>query len=99
MGAALVDGKFEQSNGWTFNDLTYLPSPKTLWVGNPLASTNTWKAESGTTWRTECNTAQTGRNGCRSYTWAKSIVSTTAAKGTTYSWMWDWRFNNIVQLS
>ena len=52
MGAALVDGKFEQSNGWTFNNLAYLSSPKSLWVGNPLDSTNTWKADNGTTWRT-----------------------------------------------
>ena len=23
---------------WTFNNLTYLPSPRTLWKGNPLAT-------------------------------------------------------------
>ena len=94
-----VNGKFVQKNDWTFNNLTYLPAPKEMWKGNPLAHTNSWTAEDGRTWRTECNTALTGGNGCRSFIWARSIVAVPSPKGTTYRWKWDWRFNNIVHFS
>ncbi|MDO5737376.1 MAG: hypothetical protein Q4P15_12970, partial [Propionibacteriaceae bacterium] len=94
-----VKGQFVQTNGWSFNNLTYLPSPKSMWEGNPLAETNTWVATDGRTWRTECNTAVTGGNGCRSYIWGQAIAAVPSASGTTYQWKWDWRFNNIVHFS
>lgn len=53
---------------WTFNNLTYLPSPRSLWGKNPLATPGDHRVQ-GRTWRTECDTARTGRNGCRSYLW------------------------------
>ncbi|GAA4900842.1 hypothetical protein GCM10025789_19270 [Tessaracoccus lubricantis] len=65
---------------WTFNNLTYLPSPRSLWVGNPLATPGQHQIN-GRLWRTECETAATGRNGCRAYIW----------DGTKFV------FNNIVQ--
>ncbi|AQP43520.1 polysaccharide deacetylase family protein [Tessaracoccus flavus] len=54
---------------WTFNNLTYLPSPKSLWVGNPLAEPGEHTI-GGRLWYTECETPATGRNGCRSYIWS-----------------------------
>lgn len=67
---------------WTFNNLTYLPSPRTLWKGNPLATPG-YHTVAGRKWFTECDTARTGRNGCRSY-----IDST--GRG-------NYVFNNLVQ--
>lgn len=53
---------------WTFNNLTYLPSPRSLWGSNPLATPGEHRI-AGRDWFTECDTPQTGRNGCRSYLW------------------------------
>lgn len=53
---------------WTFNNLTYLSSPRSLWRTNPLAIPGDHHL-SGRLWRTECDTPRTGRNGCRSYLW------------------------------
>lgn len=69
--------------GWVFNTLTYLPSPRANWSNNPLGETGSWKASDGRQWRTECDTASTGRGGCRSYTKEGS----------------KWVVNNIVQFS
>lgn len=54
-------------NGWVFNNLTYLPSARANWAGNPLAHTGSWTASDGASWATECDTLTSGRNGCRSY--------------------------------
>ncbi|AQP51427.1 hypothetical protein BW733_11995 [Tessaracoccus flavescens] len=54
------------TNGWMFNNLTYLPSRRALWAGNPLGNTGAWTASDARRWRTECDTAATGRGGCRS---------------------------------
>ncbi len=51
---------------WTFNNLTYQSSPRSLWVGNPLATPG-YHTVNGRNWFTECDTPRTGRNGCRSY--------------------------------
>lgn len=51
---------------WVFNNLTYLPSPRELWVGNPIATPGD-HVVSGRTWRVACDTPETGRNGCRAY--------------------------------
>lgn len=70
-------------NGWVFNTLTYLPSPRANWGNNPLAKNGSWTAKDGRQWKTECDTAATGNGGCRSYT----------KEGK------KWVVNNIVQFS
>ncbi len=69
--------------GWVFNTLTYLPSSRANWSSNPLGKNGSWTASDGRKWRTECDTASTGRGGCRSY----------ALTGGT------WVVNNLVQFS
>nr|WP_255622568.1 FN3 associated domain-containing protein [Tessaracoccus sp. OS52] len=64
---------YVQNNGWVFNNLTYVASPRANWAGNPLGNTGEWTAADGRRWRTECDTERTGRNGCRSYTEARVI--------------------------
>ncbi len=70
-------------NGWVFNTLNYLPSPRANWSKNPLGKTGSWTASDGRKWKTECDTASTGRGGCRSYV-------LTGKK---------WVVNNLVQFS
>lgn len=62
-------------NEWLFNNLTYLPSSRSLWKGNPLGKTGSWVAADGREWYTECDTAQTGQNGCGSYAKVQVIVN------------------------
>ncbi len=87
-------GRFVSRTGWVFNNMTYLPSPRSLWRNNNLGKNAAWTAD-GRRWRTECDTAATGRNGCRSYIWTQLVVST----GGRYSVQNDWVFNNMVQFS
>lgn len=101
-----VGGRFVSTMGWTFNNLTYVASPRTLWKGNPLAGngavggTVAWTAQDGRRWRTECDTAATGRGGCRSYIEASVIAAFTTSKGATaYRWRTTWVFNNIVRFT
>ncbi|MDO5734973.1 MAG: hypothetical protein Q4P15_00700 [Propionibacteriaceae bacterium] len=89
------NGRFISTTGWTFNNLTYLPSTRASWVGNNLGQNNgSWKS-GDRTWRTECDTAVTGSGGCRSYVWAKQVHS----EGGRYVSKSDWVFNNIVLFS
>ena len=88
-------GRFVQVNGWNFNNLTYVAAPRSVWAGNKLAYTNEWTATDGRKWRTECETAQTGRNGCRS--WVESDVIEYTGSG--YRHATKWVFNNIVRFS
>lgn len=94
-----VGGTFVATKGWTFNNLTYLPSPEPVWEGNPLGNAGKWTTN-GRQWKTECNTPQTGRNGCRSYVSAR-VVANLAEPGqpVEYGWTTRWEFNNIVQFS
>ena len=71
-----------------------------MWKGNPLGATGEWTAEDGRKWRTECDTAATGSNGCRSYTWATSISAKARPSGG-YDFVTtnDWMFNNIVRFT
>lgn len=95
-----VNGKFISSNGWAFNNLTYLASPRVAWKGNPLAETKTWVAADGRKWRTECDTALTGKNGCRSFIEARVIeAKSKAGGGYTYTWVTRWIFNNMVRFN
>ncbi|MHA7861681.1 PIG-L family deacetylase [Tessaracoccus sp. Y36] len=92
------DGKFVRTTGWAFNNLTYLPyMTRADWAKNPLGFTGAWTATDGRMWRTECDTAATGRGGCRSY--AKVTVYQAHAKptgGYTFTQSNEWVFNNIV---
>src|SRR5690606_13474982 len=65
----VVDGAPRWVHGWVFNNLTYLPIAKAVWGNNPLATDTAWTAADGRKWYTECGTATTGSNACRSYTW------------------------------
>jgi len=70
-------------NGWVFNTLTYLPSSRSAWSSNPLGKKASWTASDGRKWKTDCDTAATGRGGCRTYT-------LTGGK---------WVVNNLMQFS
>ncbi|MGO1487621.1 MAG: ExeM/NucH family extracellular endonuclease, partial [Arachnia sp.] len=88
-------GKFVQINGWNFNNLTYVAAKRALWEGNKLAFTNTWTAADGRNWETECETAQTGSGGCRSYVETTLIEFT----GSGYRQVTKFVFNNMVRFS
>ena len=86
------------SSGWFHNNLTYLPSQRSAWASNPLGFTNNWTASDGRRWYTECDTATTGRNGCRSYLFVSGVVESSPKSGGGYSYSLvnKWVFNNIV---
>ncbi|TRY17883.1 hypothetical protein FOJ82_11505 [Tessaracoccus rhinocerotis] len=92
-------GRFVQSNGWVFNNLTYLPfMTRSQWASNPLGHAGEWTAADGRRWRTECDTAATGRNGCRSYTMTSLVVGSQNSAGVwSYRVTQDWVFNNLVR--
>lgn len=102
----VVDGKFVKTNDWTFNNMTYKPSKRSLWTTNPLGGHGTpgpkeytWTS-GGREWRAECDTSTTGYGGCRSYILASVISSRQASSGEwTYAWERKWVFNNIVRFS
>jgi len=86
---------FTQTNGWVFNNLTYAPSPRSLWANNPLGHTGSWTATDGRKWRTECDTKITGRNGCRSYVKTEVITATKGGHGALIKEV----LNNMVRFS
>lgn len=92
------NGRFVSTSGWVFNNMTYLPSARSLWDGNNLGRDARWTS-GGRRWRTECDTAVTGRNGCRSYIWSSVVVATKTSGSYRYSMKDEWVFNNIVQFS
>lgn len=87
-----VGGRYVQTNGWAFNNMTYLPAPKSLWGANPLANNGEF-VSAGRNWKTECGTPATGRDGCRSYVEATVIE---AVPGGGYRPATKFVFNNIV---
>ncbi|WP_370630028.1 septal ring lytic transglycosylase RlpA family protein [Tessaracoccus sp. OS52] len=89
------EGNYYNHDAWVFNNLTYLPSPAAVWEKNPLAYNHTWTGDDGRQWKTECNTAATGQNGCRTYAQA-SFVSN---EGGVFRNQTEYVFNNIVQFS
>ena len=93
------NGAFQQRNGWVFNNLTYLPHmTREAWGSNPLANNGSWTAADGRKWRTECDTAATGRGGCRSFITASVIAASPKADGGyTYQWETKELLNNIVR--
>ncbi len=88
-------GRYTDVTGWTFNNLSYLPSPRATWAGNKLAQNNPSWSSNGRTWKTECDTAATGRGGCRSYIWTKQISKVRGGHASKYAWV----FNNLVLFS
>ncbi len=97
-----VAGKFVSKTGWHFNNLTYLPKmTRQEWGTNPLANTTQRWTSANRLWRTECDTPDTGRNGCRSFIWATGAVEAqTGTDGRTrYVQVDKWVFNNIVRFS
>lgn len=90
-----VGGQFVQVDGWAFNNLSYLPMARSAWGSNPLARTGAWTASDGRHWRTECDTAVTGRNGCRS--WVKATVH--QGVGGSFRTVNTWVLNNMVRFS
>lgn len=97
----MENGRFVRKTDWAFNNLTYLPSPRSIWRGNPLGGNGqvkyegSWQSD-GRQWRVECDNATTGRGGCRSYIYAKVGEQ---APGGGYRAVDKWVFNNIVLFS
>ncbi|WP_220488271.1 endo-alpha-N-acetylgalactosaminidase family protein [Tessaracoccus sp. MC1756] len=91
------DGKFVRESGWAFNNLTYLPyMTRQAWKGNPLGQAGEFTS-ARRQWKTECDTAATGRGACRSYTMTTVYAATAKpAGGYTFSQSNEWVFNNIV---
>lgn len=95
-----VGNEFVVETGWAFNNLTYAPSPRSLWVGNPLGNTGSWQADDGRVWRTECDTALTGNNGCRSFAVASVVETQVLPNGSSaYRTVSKEIFNNMVRFS
>lgn len=88
---------YAQSNGWVFNNMTYLPDmTRSQWASNPLANapsgTSRYWTSAGRNWRTECDTAITGWGGCRAYVEADVI----SLVGGRYRQERKYVFNNLV---
>ncbi|GAA4905889.1 hypothetical protein GCM10025789_26610 [Tessaracoccus lubricantis] len=98
----IEDGEFVRKSGWAFNNLTYLPyMTRAAWKGNPLgdlgATSNGLFTSAGRQWKTECDTAATGRGACRSYTMTTVYAATAKPEGGyAFSQSNQWVFNNIV---
>lgn len=83
------------TKAWMFNNLTYLPSKRSLWSRNPLGQPGRWQAADGRRWLTECDSLTTGRGGCRSYAQA-----TVYGRGTNgFVQKTAWVFNNMVRFT
>lgn len=93
-----ADGdEFISKTGWFHNNLTYLPTARSVWSSNSLGYTNAWTSTDGRSWYTECDTAVTGGNGCRSYIRSTVVDSRpVSGGGYTYALTTKWVFNNIV---
>ncbi|MGO1385477.1 MAG: alpha/beta hydrolase-fold protein [Arachnia sp.] len=96
-----VDGRFVSETGWFHNNLTYVASKRSAWTQNPLGYTTKWTTADGRQWYTECDTARTGGNGCRSYIRVNNLVeaSPRTGGGYTYSLVNTWVFNNIMMFT
>lgn len=90
-----VDSTYQRRTGWTFNNLTYVSSPESLWTRNPLATPGNHVID-GRTWRTECRTPQTG-NGCRASILADVVAEQRSPSGWLYRTERKYVLNNIVQ--
>lgn len=97
---AKENGAYVRTTGWAFNNLTYVASPRSLWTGNPLAETGEWTAKDGRQWSTDCDSAATGRGGCRNFAKA-TVVSAVpqAAGGYTFKQSDVWLLNSMIRFS
>ncbi len=91
-------GRYVSTNGWVFNNLTYLPlMTQAQWGSNPLARNGTFTSN-GRQWRTECNNQATGQGACRSYIYSPNTIQ--ARQNANGSWSYYhanvWVFNNMV---
>ncbi|MGO1385257.1 MAG: hypothetical protein ACTHU1_10805, partial [Arachnia sp.] len=94
-----INGKYVQKNGWEFNNLTYLPSARAQWTGNPLAKTGSFTS-AGRSWRTSCADDWTGPNGCRSFMKVHVIEAYVDSPGNNkFRAVWKEVFNNVVRFS
>ena len=88
--------RYVSTTGWVFNNLSYLPSARTKWTGNPLATTGEFTS-SGRKWKTSCGDDWTGPNACRSFIWSSVIESYIGSNGARqYVQKPQWVFNNVV---
>lgn len=95
-----INGKIVKRNGWMFNNLTYKPSPRSAWKNNPLGYAGSWTSTEGRKWMTECDTAKTGKNACRSYIQTRVVESVKQPNGSyNYKMNTKFVFNNIVQFT
>ena len=95
----MVDGKPTPVTDNHFNNLTYLPyMTRAQWADNPLGKTGTFTGTDGQPWRTECDTAATGGNGCRTYRWTTVYNAVKSEKTGGYDFTQEnkWVFNNLV---
>lgn len=95
-------GRYVKSTGWVFNNLTYLPlMTREQWGSNPLAIDSGGRTftSGGRQWRTECDTATTGRGGCRSYVLSLGVVH--AVQNADGTWRYyranAWVLNNMIR--
>ena len=86
------NGAFRQITDWHFNNLTYLPSPRESWKGNPLGNKSDSFMSAGREWRTECDTPKTGRGACRSYVRTDYVARETGKYVNKNGFV----FNNLV---
>lgn len=94
-----VDGRFVSSNGWIFNNLTYVAAPRSLWAGNPLATPG-YHTIGGRRWYTECDTAKVGANVCKAWVWSRVIAATRNPDYTwSYGWVSKWVYNNQIRFT
>ncbi len=90
-----TSGTFTEKKDWAFNNLTYKKSARSAWEAfNPLVTPGEHTV-SGRKWKTECDTAWTGANGCRSQIWA----TVPEMKNGRWQNVNKWVFNNIVHVT
>ena len=100
-----VRGQHQRVTGWQFNNLTYAPSERSIWSKNLLGGFGRpgYQGDvtsAGRQWRVKCDTAVSGRNGCRTYILTNVVTATPSASGGyTFTAKPDYVFNNIVRFS
>lgn len=96
---AKVGSSFVPSTGWNFNNLTYLPSARAEWKGNPLTTEGEFVSKDRK-WKTSCADAWTGPDACRSFIFSTVNESYLDSSGIRqYKTVSKWVFNNIVKFS
>lgn len=91
-------GRFVSVTGWHFNNLTYLPyMTRGQWGSNPLANDGSFTSAERQ-WRTECDTATTGADACRSYVFVPNRAQAQRQSDGSYRYVLadTWVFNNMV---